>query len=73
MAGRSGLYRRDQSDSDGSFEFQNVAEGNYLAVGIADGWELEWGKAEVLGKYLARGTKVVVGRDGASGVKVEVQ
>ena len=73
FGGPVGLYRRDQSDSDGSFEFGNVAEGNYLVVGIADGWELEWGKAEVLAKYLARGTKVVVGRDGVNGVKVEAQ
>ena len=73
FGGPIGLYRRDESDSDGSFEFQNVAEGNYLAVGIAEGWELEWGKAEVLGKYLARGTKVVVGRDGVGRVRVEVQ
>jgi Carboxypeptidase regulatory-like domain len=73
FGGPMGLYRRDQSDSDGSFEFQNVAEGNYLVAGVADGWELEWGKAEVLARYLARGTKVVVGRDGVNGVKVEAQ
>jgi hypothetical protein len=42
-------------------------------VGIEEGWDLEWGKAEVLGRYLARGTKVVVGKDGVSNVKVEVQ
>jgi hypothetical protein len=63
----------DESHSDGSFAFGNVAEGNYRVVGIAEGWEMEWGTAEVLGKYLARGTKVVVGKQGASGVKVDVQ
>jgi hypothetical protein len=73
FGGPVGLYRRDESASDGSFEFENVAEGNYLAVGMAVGWELEWGKAEVLGKYLARGTKVVVGPVGLSGVHVDVQ
>jgi Carboxypeptidase regulatory-like domain len=73
FGGPMGLYRRDESDSDGSFAFGNVAEGNYRVVGIAEGWEMEWGKAEVLGKYLARGTKVVVGKQGASGVKVDVQ
>ncbi len=71
--GNAALYRRDQSDSDGTFAFGNVVAGNYLAVGIADGWELEWSKAEALGKYLERGTKVVVGRDGVRGLKVEVQ
>jgi hypothetical protein len=73
LGGPLGLYRRDESDSDGTFEFENVAEGNYLAVGIAEGWELEWGKAEMLRKYLPRGTKVVVGREGVMGAKVDVQ
>jgi hypothetical protein len=73
FGGPLGLYRRDESASDGSFAFENVAEGNYLAVGILEGWELEWGKAEVLGKYLARGTKAVVGREGLRGVRVDVQ
>lgn len=71
--GNARLYRCNESNSDGSFEFSQVVPGKYLAVGIAEGWDLEWGKAEVLGKYLARGTKVVVGKDGVSNVKVEVQ
>jgi len=73
FGGPAGLYRRDESDSDGTFEFEGVVPGNYLGVGIEEGWDLGWGKAEVLGKYLARGTKVVVGKDGVSNVKVEVQ
>ena len=73
FGGPVGLYRRDESDSDGTFEFEGVVPGNYLAVGIAEGWNLEWGKAEVLAKYLARGTKMLVGRDGVNGVNIEVQ
>jgi hypothetical protein len=73
FGGLASLYRRDESDSDGTFTLSGVVPGKYLAVGIADGWDLEWGKAEVLAKYLARGTKVVVGKDGISNVRVEVQ
>jgi hypothetical protein len=67
------LYRRDQSDSDGTFAFANVVAGKYVVVGIADGWELEWSRREVVEKYLARGTKVEVGTGVVAGVKVEVQ
>jgi hypothetical protein len=72
-AGNMALYRRDESDSDGTFAFGNVVAGKYMVVGIADGWELEWSRREVVEKYLALGTKVEVGKGGVGGVKVEVQ
>jgi len=37
-----GLFRRDQSDSDGSFSLRDAAPGKYTVVAIEDGWELEW-------------------------------
>jgi Carboxypeptidase regulatory-like domain len=73
FGGDASLYRRDQSDSDGTFGFESVVPGNYVAVGIEDGWGLEWSQPEVIQKYLARGTKVMVGRDGVGDLKVAVQ
>ncbi len=73
FGGNAGLYQRNESNSDGTFEFSRVVPGNYVAVGIADGWELEWSKPEVLAKYLAGGTKVVVGKAGVNNLRVEVQ
>jgi hypothetical protein len=54
------LFRRDQSDSDGSFSLPNVAPGKYTVVAIEDGWEVDWGRPEVIGRYLPRGTSVTV-------------
>src|SRR5207253_8681026 len=51
------LFRRDQSDSDGSFTLPDVVPGKYTLLGIANGWEMEWGNPEVLTPYLAGGTK----------------
>jgi len=55
------LFRRDQSDSDGSFTLPDIVPGMYTVVAIADGWELEWTNPEVLKPYLAGGVKVEVG------------
>jgi len=54
------LFRRDQSDSDGSFTLKNVLPGFYTAVAIEDGWGLDWARPEVIGHYLPRGLKVTV-------------
>jgi protocatechuate 3,4-dioxygenase beta subunit len=54
------LFRRDQSDLDGSFVLPNVMPGKYTAVAIQDGWTLEWGKSEVLAQYLPKGVPVAV-------------
>ena len=53
-------FRRDQSDSDGSFLLQNVPPGDYTVVAIEDGWELEWARSAVIGKYVASGVPVHV-------------
>jgi hypothetical protein len=54
------LFRRDQSDLDGSFLLPNVIPGKYTAVAIENGWELEWGKPEVLAQYLPKGVSVAI-------------
>ena len=55
-----GLVRRDQSDSDGSFALRDVVPGQYTAVAIQDGWNLDWAQPEVIGRYLPRGIAVTV-------------
>jgi len=54
------LTRRDQSDSDGSFAFRDVAPGEYTAVAIEDGWPLDWTSPAVMQRYLRAGTNVPV-------------
>ncbi|HEX3469828.1 MAG TPA: carboxypeptidase regulatory-like domain-containing protein, partial [Silvibacterium sp.] len=58
-AGRE-MFRRDQSDSDGSFTLQRVIPGEYTVVAIEDGWDLNWAHSEVISHYLARGQKITV-------------
>lgn len=53
----------NQSDSDGSFEFEHVPPGEYTAVAIEDGWTLDWGQRSVLEPYLARGSRITVSPD----------
>ena len=54
------LYRRNQSDSDGSFSLERVVPGDYTLVAIENGWTLDWGRPEVIAPYLARGLAVHV-------------
>lgn len=52
------LFRRDQSDSDGSFTLPRVLPGNYTLVALENGWSLEWSRPEVIAPYLARGLRL---------------
>ena len=60
MAAWQGLIRRDQSDSDGSFALRDVVPGSYTIVAIEDGWNLDWARPEVIGRYLRGGIAVTV-------------
>jgi hypothetical protein len=72
-ANNTPLFRRDQSDSDGSFTLLNVVPGQYTVIAISNGWDLEWGNPAVLQPYLKDGKAVQVAGDGKLQVKVEVQ
>jgi hypothetical protein len=67
------LFRRDQSDSDGSFTLRDVVPGNYTVIAINNGWQLEWADSTVLQRYLKNGTPVHITGDGTIEVKVQVQ
>jgi hypothetical protein len=54
------LFRRDQSDSDGSFSLKDAVPGNYSVVAIEDGWELDFARPEVIGRYLSSGVPVTI-------------
>lgn len=54
------LFRRDQSNTDGSFTLTRVIPGNYTLVAIENGWTLDWAQPEVIARYLAGGLKVQV-------------
>jgi protocatechuate 3,4-dioxygenase beta subunit len=67
------LFRRDQSDSDGSFALNFVVPGRYTLMGIEDGWDLEWGEPSVLQRYIAGGESMQIAPNQKSEVSVKVQ
>ena len=54
-------FRRDQSDSDGTFTLIDVLPGRYRVLAMEDGWDLEWADLSVLKKRLERAQKIEVG------------
>ena len=54
------LFRRDQSDQDGSFSLRSVIPGTYTIVAIEDGWDLDWSRPGVIAHYAKRGQAVTV-------------
>jgi Carboxypeptidase regulatory-like domain len=54
------LFRRDQSDLDGTFSLPNVVPGPYTLLAIENGWDLDWSQPGVIGAYLKRGRKIQV-------------
>jgi Carboxypeptidase regulatory-like domain len=67
------LFRRDQSDSDGSFNLPNILPGKYTVVALENGWDLDWFTPGVLQKYLSGGEAVDVTANSKLEVKVNVQ
>jgi hypothetical protein len=57
---RREFFRRDQSDMDGTFSLPQVFPGTYTVIAIEDGWDLDWGKPEVLAQYTRHGQSVTV-------------
>jgi hypothetical protein len=54
------LFRRDQSDLDGSFSLLNVMPGSYSIIAIANGWDLDWGSPAVIRAYARHATTLTV-------------
>jgi 5-hydroxyisourate hydrolase-like protein (transthyretin family) len=67
------LFRRDQSDSDGTFNLPAVLPGHYSAIAIENGWDLDWASPAVLQPYLKTGTPVDVTGEGKMNIKVQLQ
>jgi protocatechuate 3,4-dioxygenase beta subunit len=61
------ILRRDQTNSDGSFDLADVIPGQYILVVIDHGWEINWSDPSTLRSYLTQGIPV----DLASGANVK--
>jgi hypothetical protein len=67
------LFRRDQSDSDGTFALSAVLPGKYTVLAIENGWDLEWANPAVLQPYVAKGETVQVESNRKSDIKIKLQ
>ena len=52
------LFRRDQSDLDGTFTLQNVVPGTYTVLAIDNGWDLDWSQPGVIAATSPTGTRL---------------
>jgi len=54
------LFRRDQSDFDGTFAVRGVIPGNYTIVAVEDAWGFEWLQPGVLTRYVQHGQRLTI-------------
>ena len=73
QAGNWSMFRRDQSDSDGTFTMHEVLPGAYTVIALQNGWDLDWASPVALQPYLKNGTPVEVTGEGTLNVKVQLQ
>ncbi len=56
QVGAIDLLRRDQSDTDGSFNLADIIPGDYILFAIDRGWSVNWHDPATLNRYLIHGT-----------------
>jgi Carboxypeptidase regulatory-like domain len=54
------LFRRDQSDLDGSFNLRSGIPGTYTVVAIENGWDLDWAQPAVIAHYAEHGEAITI-------------
>jgi hypothetical protein len=52
------IIRRDQTNTDGSFELNNVLPGQYILLAIDQGWQINWKDPSTLRGYMMHGIPV---------------
>jgi hypothetical protein len=67
------LFQRDQSDSDGTFTIAQLPPGQYSIMAIADGWDQEWARPDVVRHWLNGGEIVQVAPNEKYAIKVNTQ
>ncbi|WP_213803462.1 carboxypeptidase-like regulatory domain-containing protein [Granulicella sp. dw_53] len=54
-AGSIAETRRDQTNTDGSYDLNSVIPGQYILVAIEHGWNVNWNDPSTLARYLTHG------------------
>ena len=70
VEGNRDLFRRDQSDLDGTFSLRDVAPGSYTLVAIENGWDLDWSQPGVIAVYAKHGRSIEVSNTPGKALRV---
>ena len=54
------LFRRDQTDLDGTFQLNSVIPGSYTIMAIQDGWDLDWSQPASIAPYMKQGQTIEI-------------
>lgn len=65
------LFRRDQTDLDGSFTLGNVLPGNYLLLALDNAWDIRWNDTATLTPYLLQSTPINVKPGGTPSIHLK--
>ena len=67
------ILRRDQTNTDGSFELTDVIPGQYILTAIDHGWQVNWKDPSTLRSYLLHGIPMDVAPSVTMKQKIEAQ
>ncbi len=67
------LFRRDQSDSDGTFSLFDIIPGRYRLLAIDGGWDLAWADPNVLDAFLKKSMPIQIRANEKLKQTIEVQ
>jgi uncharacterized surface anchored protein len=65
------LFRRDQSDLDGTFLLRGIVPGSYTLLAIDNGWDLDWSHSGVIAAYLGRGRRIEINNQNSRPINIE--
>lgn len=65
------IIRRDQTNTDGSFDLNDVLPGQYILIAIDQGWQVNWKDPSTLNGYMLHGVPVEL--HSAASVKEEIE
>jgi hypothetical protein len=63
-------FRRDQSDSDGSFAIANVIPGTYTLIALEGAWDAPWQDPVSMKRYVQHGQSLTIGELMTNGVQL---
>jgi hypothetical protein len=52
------ILRRDQTNTDGSFDLADIIPGQYILLAIDHGWQINWNDPSTLRRYLTQGVPI---------------